>query len=1029
MYKRLAIDVLLAIFFLSVLSSTQLSAQGPATFQDRSQRFLYPANNGRLVYSADALGNRVPDYSYSGFRGGNAPLPEVQAMVWVDATEGDATTSIQKAIDYISELPLDANGFRGAVLLGPGTFNVEGQLIIRQSGVVLRGSVTSNGPNADQNPLFVATTIHATGLDRRTLIRICGTGQPQFGTEVSIADNYVAVGSTQLTVADPVPYRIGTDVVITHPSTSEWIASIGMNRFPTDDKGSWLDWKPRSMDIHWERTIKNINSNELTLDAPFTCSIDAKLVTGTIRKIEWPDRIQGIGVESLRLVSVSKSTNAKDEEHSWDGISIEKASDVWVRDVATTGFVGSAVSVLETAKRVSVVRCVSKAPVSENAAGRRRTFYTCGQQTLFQACQADLGRHDFAVGYLAAGPNAFVDCHATNALSFSGPIESWATGTLYDNITMDGGGLSLTNREIDGQGIGWTAANSLLWQCSAPIITCRNPPGHQNWAIGCWAGFIGDGHWKSMNEFVKPESLFMAQHAERMAPSLSQIILHAKPVSLEFNRVAPESQQRATKSMAESDVPKAKNDSRSLSIRNGWLCIGERLATGNRIGTMWWRGTMLPSRTSEFGVGVTRFVPGRFGKGFTDDLNELTDSMVENNHAILEHHWGLWYDRRRDDHEMIRRIDGEVWAPFYEQPWARSGQGMAWDGLSKYDLETFNPWYFSRLREFASQCESKGRILMQNMFFQHNILEAGAHWADFPWRSANCIQPVGFQEPPPYVNKKRIFQADEFYDITHPIRRALLVAYIRQCLTNMLDHKNVVFTIGEEFTGPATFVRFWLETIADWKKEHPNASTLICLGCTKDVQDEVLADERLSPLVQIIDLKYWWYTSDGSLYAPPGGANLAPRQQLREWKGNKSRSDMQTARQIHEYRLRFPDKAILCSTPTKSDWATLAAGGSIPSHLPSISKSVLESLHQLVPIESKQGSRFVLAKVGEKYLAFLNGNERMELPLAIYGKRFAGHWLDPNTGRVVREIRVAKGLDFDETPPSFQANLLWLESL
>ena len=79
---------------------------------------------------------------------------------------------------------------------------------------------------------------------------------------------------------------------------------------------------------------------------------------------------------------------------------------------------------------------------------------------------------------------------------------------------------------------------------------------------------------------------------------------------------------------------------------------------------MWWRGTMLPSRTTEFGVGVTRFVPGRFGKGFTDDLNELTDSMIENNHAILEHHWGLWYDRRRDDHEMIRRIDGEVWAPF-----------------------------------------------------------------------------------------------------------------------------------------------------------------------------------------------------------------------------------------------------------------------------------------------------------------------------------------------------------------------------
>ncbi len=80
---------------------------------------------------------------------------------------------------------------------------------------------------------------------------------------------------------------------------------------------------------------------------------------------------------------------------------------------------------------------------------------------------------------------------------------------------------------------------------------------------------------------------------------------------------------------------------------------------------------------------MTRFVPGREGPGFTDDLDELTDGMVAGHKAALEHHWGLWYDRRRDDHEMVRRPDGDVWPPFYEQPWARSGQGVAWDGLSQ----------------------------------------------------------------------------------------------------------------------------------------------------------------------------------------------------------------------------------------------------------------------------------------------------------------------------------------------------------
>src|SRR5262249_20844558 len=83
------------------------------------------------------------------------------------------------------------------------------------------------------------------------------------------------------------------------------------------------------------------------------------------------------------------------------------------------------------------------------------------------------GRHDFAVGYLATGPNVFVECDAADASNFSGPIESWATGVLYDGMTIDGGGLSLTNREIAGQGVGWAAANCVLWQCTAPVVTCR----------------------------------------------------------------------------------------------------------------------------------------------------------------------------------------------------------------------------------------------------------------------------------------------------------------------------------------------------------------------------------------------------------------------------------------------------------------------------------------------------------------------------------------------------------------------------
>ena len=168
---------------------------------------------------------------------------------------------------------------------------------------------------------------------------------------------------------------------------------------------------------------------------------------------------------------------------------------------------------------------------------------------------------------------------------------------------------------------------------------------------------------------------------------------------------------------------------------------------------------------------------------------------------------------------MVRRPDGDVWPPFYEQPWARSGRGIAWDGLSQYDLESFNPWYFGRLDAFAGLCDRKGLVLLHQAYFQHNILEAGAHWADFPWRPANCLQATGFPEPPPYAGKKRIFMADAFYDVTHPMRRRLHRLYIRHCLDVLGAHPNVIFLTGEEFTGPLEFIRFWLDTVTEWERE------------------------------------------------------------------------------------------------------------------------------------------------------------------------------------------------------------------
>src|SRR5512134_3538887 len=70
---------------------------------------------GRLSYPADANGNRIPDYSHAGYKGGGVPLPAVPVVRTVSPVSGDDTANIQAAIDQVGTLPVQANGYRGTV--------------------------------------------------------------------------------------------------------------------------------------------------------------------------------------------------------------------------------------------------------------------------------------------------------------------------------------------------------------------------------------------------------------------------------------------------------------------------------------------------------------------------------------------------------------------------------------------------------------------------------------------------------------------------------------------------------------------------------------------------------------------------------------------------------------------------------------------------------------------------------------------------------------------------------------------------
>jgi len=207
-------------------------------------------------------------------------------------------------------------------------------------------------------------------------------------------------------------------------------------------------------------------------------------------------------------------------------------------------------------------------------------------------------------------------------------------------------------------------------------------------------------------------------------------------------------------------------------------------------------------------------------------------------------------------------------------------------------------------------------VLINEMYFQHNILESGAHWVDFPWRPVNNINGTRFTEPPPFTGDT-IKMAAEFYNVSDPAYRALHRAYIRQCLANLAAEPNVIHTLSAENSGPLHFMQFWLDVVAEWEREtgrHP----LIALSACKDVQDAILADPVRSAVVDVIDLTYWFRTADGSEFAPAGGTTLAPRQHLRLWKGGRPGA-ASIAAMVREYREKFPGKAVITGLPEADD--------------------------------------------------------------------------------------------------------------
>jgi hypothetical protein len=507
------------------------------TCASKASEWVYFDSRHHLQYKADEHGNRIMDFSYAGYGGGGVSLPDISVAATLSAAPGDNTTQIQDAIDKVSRRPLDAKGFRGAVLLKPGTYDVGGTLRITASGVVLRGSGSEDG----------GTILRMTGSPHRLLRmegRIASAEQkaaddggrfrkglppgstPTWQTEgnaATITDAYVPAGADSFQVSNAAGFHTGDSVLIRRPVTQQWIHLMAMDTLVRDGKAQ--TWIAPGAYIQTDRTIRQIKSNRITLDVPLTEPLDAEYLKpegATMIRYTFPARISQVGVEHLRVVAPSRDAPISETQYTL--LLIAGVIDGWARDVAVEETT-NAIGVEATAKRITLdsIRVLHKTAHSGGAAPA--DFSISGTQVFVNRCSVSGdGTWPLVTQARVTGPIAVLN-FVTDERGVA-PHQRWATGLLVDsstfsNSTHDRPGIAFSNRGTAGSGHGWDVGWAVAWNVTTPYLLVQRPPGAMNWCVGCTGQPVpptggASGTFDAAGTQVTPSSLYLEQLRERL---------------------------------------------------------------------------------------------------------------------------------------------------------------------------------------------------------------------------------------------------------------------------------------------------------------------------------------------------------------------------------------------------------------------------------------------------------------------------------------------------------------------------------
>lgn len=540
-------------------------------YSQQESTLVYPGTDGKLVYAKYANKNEtnedntLPDFSNVGYMDGTigVPVGEVPVKITLNPTpSGEDRTRIQEAIDQVCKMPLDANGFRGAVLLKKGTYRLNDGTIpvlsdgmghalrIWASGVVLRGE----GQGTDGTILYSDFALN------HTMITLEPVSQSTAESNMTrITDAYVGTGAKIFTVADASNYAVGDNIIVKFTPNAAWFSDLKVdkNGYIVDPTDYW-DATAGAFNIGFKRKIIAKNGNTITIDCSIMQPMQTKYGGGQITKYTTTGRLNKCGVEDLRIVGIQDggSPGASGNGNRLRvGIRPRFLDNCWIHGVTVTRTSESAVMTWGV-MNLTVQECAYIDPRGAISGGWRYSFSLDAGSTrvLFQRCYSDHGRHDFVTHGRIPGPNVFVDCYSANGLSALGPHYRWATGTLFDNIKAPQTYMAINIFDLSN-GHAWCGAQTVGWNLECNGLVNDASRGSQNFLIGSigkeltasfsptkYPGFIFRGYWEksgSAGVHVSTRSLYYKQLEDRLgADAVANITIPEQRTGNIYNKLA-----------------------------------------------------------------------------------------------------------------------------------------------------------------------------------------------------------------------------------------------------------------------------------------------------------------------------------------------------------------------------------------------------------------------------------------------------------------------------------------------------------